>query len=251
MCRDSCVSEVSDQTLSGNVQGEICMCVGRHGQVYDEDGRLTHVSLENPGSMALITECNMRCTCPNTCRNRVVQKGIRYKLEVSKHVQKGLCLQTLECIKQLTFICEYAGEVLSYEEAKHRALQQTKTDMNYIFVLREHFSSGPLVTYVDPCKRGNIGRFINHSCTPNAFIVPVRVENMVPKLCVFARRDISPGEEITYDYGSVGMDGAGADTKDAAPASDSVCMNVCHCMSENCKGVLPYDPTLFPVTKTA
>ena len=170
----------------------------------------------------------------------MAQKGIQYKLEVVRHAQKGLCLRTLQLVKKLTFICEYAGEVLSYEEAKTRANSQTENDMNYIFALREYFSTGELVTYIDPSKRGNIGRFLNHSCEPNCFIVPVRVENMVPKLCVFAIRDISPGEELIYDYGSV----SSSDSSDGSSNNASV-RTPCHCMSEHCKGVLPFDGQLF------
>ena len=246
-CKTSCgatettTSQTCDpQTLPDDTQASECSCMSQFGCVYDENGCLTPLSLDSPSELPLITECNSRCSCPNACRNRVVQKGIRYKLEVFNHEQKGLCLRTLELIKKLTFICEYAGEVLTYEEAKTRAVNQTEKDMNYIFVLREHFSSGELVTYVDPCKRGNIGRFLNHSCEPNSFIVPFRVENMVPKLCVFALRDINSGEEITYEYGSCS---SGDNRKGSV--NDTPSRTACHCMSEHCKGVLPFDDSLF------
>ena len=246
-CSVSCEADTTAVTQSDNLQtGQSlsCTCLRRLGHVYDENGCLTSLSRDNPNLLPLLTECNSRCSCSYTCKNRTVQKGIRYKLEVFKHVQKGLCLRTLESIKELTFICEYAGEVISQEEAKHRALQQTDKDMNYIFVLNEHFASGPLVTCVDPCKLGNIGRFLNHSCEPNAFIIPIRVENMVPKLCVFALRDISSGEEITYDYGSNNTENM-HDVQTGTSSEETFPGHTCHCLSDNCKGFLPFDSTIF------
>ena len=243
LCRDSCGAEATvgiTSTQSGQTQA--CTCLKMFGQVYDKMGCLTPLSRDNPSALPILTECNSRCSCPPTCNNRVIQKGIRYKLEVFSHAHKGLSLRSLELIKELTFICEYAGEVLPAEEAKRRSQQQTDKDMNYIFVLKEHFASGLLMSFIDPCKRGNIGRFLNHSCEPNAFIVPIRVENMVPRLCVFALSDILPGMEITYDYGS---DISGDNTCDEK-GSDSeellkISRQACHCMSSACKGFLPFD----------
>ena len=242
-CKTACVASESTcgpQPSHTDTHVLCCTCISHFGCVYDENCCLTDRSLESPRELPLITECNSRCSCPNTCSNRVAKKGIRFRLELFKHVQKGMCLRTLEMIKKLSFICEYAGEVLSYEEAETRAGNQTENDMNYIFVLREHFSSGELVTYIDPCKRGNIGRFLNHSCEPNSFIVPIRVENMVPKLCVFAIRDIQPGEEITYNYGS----SSSVDNREGS-RSNASSRTACHCMSEKCTGVLPFDDVLF------
>jgi SET domain-containing protein len=44
--------------------------------------------------------------------------------------------------------------------------------------------------------RTNIARYINHSCKPNC--VARRIDQSIR---VFARRNIEPGEELTYDYG--------------------------------------------------
>lgn len=51
-------------------------------------------------------------------------------------------------------------------------------------------------TAIDGAVGGNATAYINHSCDPNAFmrIVPGQ------KVAIFARRDISPGEELTIDY---------------------------------------------------
>ena len=93
--------------------------------------------------------------------------------------------------------CEYAGQVISQTVARYRAESQQPSDNNYILVLREHLDGGKVVcTYVDPRTVGNAGRFINHSCEPNLFMVPVRIDNNVPRLALFALCDISAGGRI-------------------------------------------------------
>jgi len=62
----------------------------------------------------------------------------------------------------------------------------------YLFRLNDEFD-------VDATTCGNAARFINHCCDPNleTTVVTYRSQNHI----VFrARRDISVGDEITYDY---------------------------------------------------
>lgn len=48
---------------------------------------------------------------------------------------------------------------------------------------------------------GSLGRLINDDhVNPNSKIKTIRVDGK-PHLCLFAIKDISPGEEITYNYG--------------------------------------------------
>jgi len=54
---------------------------------------------------------------------------------------------------------------------------------------------------VDASSEGNIGRFVNHSRKkPNCKMI-IDEKHFLPKLYLFAIRDISKGEEILYDYG--------------------------------------------------
>ena len=52
---------------------------------------------------------------------------------------------------------------------------------------------------IDATYKGSIARLVNHSCEPNCMLQKWRNGN---DTCVglFAVRDISPGEELTYDY---------------------------------------------------
>jgi SET domain len=51
----------------------------------------------------------------------------------------------------------------------------------------------------DATKQGNVARFINASCDPNCYtkIIPVDGNK---RIVIYAKRDISLGEELCYDY---------------------------------------------------
>ena len=52
---------------------------------------------------------------------------------------------------------------------------------------------------IDAGPRGNLARFINHSCDPNCFTEPWMVNQDV-RVGIFAKVDIQPGEELTFNY---------------------------------------------------
>lgn len=221
-CRETCGSETD------------CSCL-KYGVNYSKNGEILILEKNKFGDSPVF-ECNSRCGCfSKKCNNRNVQYGPLKNLSVFETDFKGLGLRTEAEIRSGTFVCEYAGEVISLEEAKKRQrICKTEKKMNYVFILREHLENEELVTCVDPTVIGNIGRYINHSCEPNSAVVPVRVNNSVPWLCIFAIRDIKPGEEICYDYsGSVNL--INDDNKDLNERTK------CFCGSEKCKKWLPYD----------
>lgn len=152
-----------------------------------------------------IIECNRFCKCSENCGNRVVQKGPIKCLVVKPCIEssKGMGLFTSKAIPMGTFVCEYAGEVITLEQAAIRnQMNINQGRMNYIFCLNEFSNSTLTRMIVDPTNFGNIGRYINHSCEPNCFIVPVRVECPLPKLAIFSQLDIPANSEITFNYGS-------------------------------------------------
>ncbi|XP_060080624.1 histone-lysine N-methyltransferase SETMAR-like [Ylistrum balloti] len=213
-----------------------CSCVSKYGKVYQERKIISSVICCK--NMVPIFECNILCTCPPDCQNRLIQKGISIKMEVFYSETKGLGLRTLETIDQGTFVCEYAGEIISFAEAKERTKRQSEHDMNYVITVKEHHRTGVIMTHVDPSTRGNIGRYVNHSCSPNLSMVPVRVNSMVPKLCLFAVKDIPPFTELTFDYGH-------ASTINSDDIGLTTFLKKCHCGAHVCKGYLPYEPLLY------
>uniref|UniRef100_A0A672SIA0 Histone-lysine N-methyltransferase EHMT1-like n=1 Tax=Sinocyclocheilus grahami TaxID=75366 RepID=A0A672SIA0_SINGR len=181
VCKDDCSSAS-------------CMC----GQLslrcwYDKESRLLpEFSNEEP---PLIFECNHACSCWRTCKNRVVQNGLRIRLQLFRTQMMGWGVKTLQDIPQGTFVCEYVGEIISDAEA------DVRENDSYLFSLDSKVGD---MYCVDARFYGNISRFINHHCEPNLF--PCRVftshqDLRFPHIAFFACKNISAGDELWFDYG--------------------------------------------------
>uniref|UniRef100_A0A8C9VE50 Euchromatic histone-lysine N-methyltransferase 1b n=1 Tax=Scleropages formosus TaxID=113540 RepID=A0A8C9VE50_SCLFO len=171
-----------------------CMC----GQLslrcwYDKEGRLLpEFCREEP---PLVFECNHACSCWRTCKNRVVQNGLRVRLQLFRTEKMGWGVRALQDIPQGTFVCEYVGEIITDAEA------DVRENDSYLFNLDNKVGD---VYCIDARFYGNISRFINHLCEPNLF--PVRVftthqDLRFPHIAFFAGKNISAGEELGFDYG--------------------------------------------------
>ncbi|XP_061590466.1 histone-lysine N-methyltransferase EHMT1 isoform X2 [Cololabis saira] len=173
----------------------ICMC----GQLslrrwYDKNGcLLPEFCHENP---PLIYECNHACSCWKTCKNRVVQNGLRIRLQLFRTIDKGWGVRTLQDIRKGTFVCEYVGEIISEAEA---AMRQNDA---YLFSL----DNKPDYLYcIDTCFYGNISRFLNHMCEPNLFACRVFTTHQdlrFPHVSFFAGENIKAGDELGFNYGN-------------------------------------------------
>uniref|UniRef100_A0ACD5TWX9 Uncharacterized protein n=1 Tax=Avena sativa TaxID=4498 RepID=A0ACD5TWX9_AVESA len=79
---------------------------------------------------------------------------------------------------------------------------------------------------IDACTKGNLGRFINHSCSPNCRTEKWMVNGEVC-IGIFAMKNIKKGEELTFDYNYVRVSGA-------APQK-------CFCGTAKCRGYIGGD----------
>jgi uncharacterized protein len=95
-------------------------------------------------------------------------------------------------ITKNTRITDYAGENISNQESLKRERRQIRRGHIWCFKLTNR-------TVVDASVGGNVARFINHSCHPNAY---VHVVDGV--IWIRAARNIRKGEEITYHYNTGG-----------------------------------------------
>ncbi|XP_072276544.1 histone-lysine N-methyltransferase SETMAR [Pyxicephalus adspersus] len=237
-------SEVTIQGCECRVQSCMagqCPCLAQ-GDIY-VNGRVT-LPRDTP-----ILECNILCGCSENCANRETQRGLQFRIEVFKVPGKGWGLRTEEAVPKGRFVCEYAGEVLGAKEACHRIKSQHPDANNYIIAVREHLHGGQtLHTYVDPTRIGNVGRFLNHSCQPNLVMLPVRSHSMVPRLALFAARDIRAGEELCYDYSGRSFNTepeersqSGEKCEEWGPGPRKRCL----CGTGGCTGYLPFDSSLY------
>lgn len=232
-----------------------CSCLQTYGQAYDASGKLLNL-IKTDVYSSPVFECNALCTCSDACSNRVVQRGLRLRLEVFSTESKGRGVRTIETIPPGTFVCEYAGEVIGFEEARRRQLAQKSMDHNYIIAVREHAGSGSTTeTFVDPASVGNLGRFINHSCQPNLVMLPVRVHSVVPRLALFASRNIDAQEELTFDYSGgyhnqtpVRLLSTQSDATSQVSGTDGLTRKKCHCGAKNCAQSLPLDLSIISWT---
>lgn len=87
-------------------------------------------------------------------------------------------------------IVEYKGERIAWQEAQARAeAKGGPVSHTYFFSLADG-------RVIDGESKGNEARFINHSCEPNC----EPLEHEGGRVCIYALRDIEPGEELSYYY---------------------------------------------------
>ncbi|XP_075951918.1 histone-lysine N-methyltransferase SETMAR [Anarhichas minor] len=254
-----CTADPTEVTLPGcscrsrSCCAENCTCLRTRGRAYDSAGALLTLGPTDSGYCSPVFECNALCACSDACSNRVVQGGLRLRLEVYGTENKGWGVRTLEAIPRGTFVCEYAGEVIGLEEARRRQLAQSSEENNYIIAVREHAGTGAVAeTFVDPAAVGNVGRFLNHSCQPNLFMQPVRVHSLVPRLALFAGRNIDAQEELTFDYTGgysnhlpVELLSTQRDADIRASRTDGLQRKECHCGANTCVHFLPLDLSII------
>jgi len=98
-----------------------------------------------------------------------------------------------EPINKNTRIIDYAGELIrNGVECEAREARYLKDGCIWVFRINRAWSR-------DANVGGNLARFINHSCTPNCYFAVVD-----KTIWIRASRAIQRGEELTYDYSTIG-----------------------------------------------
>ncbi|XP_017786038.1 PREDICTED: probable histone-lysine N-methyltransferase CG1716 [Nicrophorus vespilloides] len=142
----------------------------------------------------LMIECGNLCTVNDRCTNKRFQKGQSAPCEVFRTEKKGLGIRAAANIPYGEFILEYVGEVLDPEEFEDRAADYSKDKNRHYY-----FMSLRADAVIDATQKGNISRFINHSCDPNAETQKWTVGGEL-RIGFFSTRTILAGEEVTFDY---------------------------------------------------
>ncbi len=114
-------------------------------------------------------------------------------------------------------IFEYIGEVINESTFRRRTMQYADEGIKHFY-----FMSLTKSEFIDATKKGNLGRFCNHSCNPNCYVDKWVVGDKL-RMGIFAERDIEAGEELVFNYN---VDRYGAD-----PVP-------CYCGEPNCTGFL-------------
>ncbi|EXC02080.1 Histone-lysine N-methyltransferase, H3 lysine-9 specific SUVH6 [Morus notabilis] len=223
-----------------------CACAVKNGGEipFNHNGAIVEVK-------PLVYECGPSCRCPPSCPNRVSQHGIKFQLEIFKTKDRGWGVRSLNFIPSGSFICEYLGEFLSDKEAEAR----TGND-EYLFDIGNNYNDNTLWEglstlmpssvsasdeivedsegfTIDAAEYGNVGRFINHSCTPNLYAQNVLYDHedkRIPHIMLFAAENIRPLEELTYHYNYV--------VDQVRDSNGNIKKKSCFCGSHECTGRL-------------
>ncbi|KAH8910109.1 hypothetical protein BR93DRAFT_874713 [Coniochaeta sp. PMI_546] len=163
-------------------------------------------------------ECVDRdCNCGDECQNQRFQKKQYAKVSVIKTEKKGYGLRADTALQANDFIFEYIGEVINEPTFRRRMLQYDEEGIKHFY-----FMSLTKSEFVDATKKGNLGRFCNHSCNPNCYVDKWVVGDKL-RMGIFAGRSIRPGEELVFNYN---VDRYGADPQP------------CYCGEPNCTGYI-------------
>ncbi|KAL2347917.1 hypothetical protein Fmac_001917 [Flemingia macrophylla] len=201
-CVDGCVDD--------------CFCAMKNGGgfSYNQSGILLR-------GKPLVFECGPFCNCPPHCRNRVTQKGLKYRLEVFRSRETGWGVRSLDLIQAGAFICEYTGVVLNREQAQLLTMNGdsmihpnrftdrwaewgdlSPIDSNYV---RPSYPSIPPLDFaMDVSRMRNVACYMSHSSAPNVMVQFVLYDHnnlMFPRLMLFAMENIPPMRELSLDYG--------------------------------------------------
>ena len=105
----------------------------------------------------------------------------------------GWGLFAKEGIAEGDLVIEYRGDVVRHSVANEREIRyrQQKKDLYLFGVTESHV--------IDSTDDGSIARFMNHSCAPSTYSKIILIGDD-PHLAFYARCNILPGQELTYDY---------------------------------------------------
>jgi hypothetical protein len=142
----------------------------------------------------LMYECSSKI-----CRNDTICKNQRFKRREYVNAapfktDAGWGLKALEDVQKGQFVMEYCGELIDEEEC-HRRLKDLveRGDSNFYFLTIDRD------TIIDAGPKGNLSRFMNHSCNPNCETQKWVVNNQT-RVGLFAITAIKANTELTFNY---------------------------------------------------
>lgn len=143
----------------------------------------------------LLYECSRdQCPAGPHCENQRFQKRAYADTSLMRSPGRGWGLQTCQALAAGDFVMEYVGELIDEKECERRLAElHIENIQNFYFLTLEKDR------IIDAGPRGNMSRFINHSCDPNCETQKWTV-NGDTRVGIFAIRDIPAGTELTFNY---------------------------------------------------
>ena len=162
-------------------------------------------------------ECIGECGCGADCQNQRFQQKSFAAVSVIQTEKKGFGLRAESDMQPHDFIFEYIGEVINELAFRRRMRQYDDEGIKHFY-----FMSLNKGEFIDATKKGNLGRFCNHSCNPNCYVDKWVVGDKL-RMGIFASRNVKAGEELQFNYN---VDRYGADPQP------------CYCGEPNCTGYI-------------
>jgi len=123
-----------------------------------------------------------------------LQGGLRVRLLLGRSEAHGFGLFAAQRACQGDFVGEYVGEMVAHDDAHARGQVYDSFGVSYLYTLTR-------TVVLDACRVGSRMLYVNHSR---------KRANLQPKLlsicgyirvALFALRNLTPGEELYFDYG--------------------------------------------------
>ena len=115
------------------------------------------------------------------------------KIQVKKSGIHGKGVFAARDISKGETLIEYVGEIISAQEAEDRHPHDPENP-NHTFYFQVDEDK-----VIDALHGGNSARWINHCCTPNC-----KPDVVDGRVFIKAKKNISMGDELNYDYGCRG-----------------------------------------------
>ncbi|XP_047737165.1 uncharacterized protein LOC108680821 isoform X3 [Hyalella azteca] len=166
----------------------------------------------------LMIECAVEtCAARERCCNQRFLRRQYPQLAPQRVAGRGWGLHTLQDIQAGDFVIEYVGELVDETELWRRIdyMHQINEENYYFLTITKDI-------IIDAGPKGNLARFMNHSCEPNCETQKWQVGSET-RVGLFALCDIPAGSEVTFNYH---FECVGTEKKK------------CNCGATNCSGYI-------------
>lgn len=137
MCGCDCTDDCLDKTKCACWQ--LTIGGAKYGNPYTPAEEIGYEFKRLPEPVPTgIYECNSKCKCKSNCLNRVAQQPLQMKLQVFKTGNRGWGLRCLNDVPKGSFICCYAGNLLTEQvanEAGENLGDEYFAELDYIEVV--------------------------------------------------------------------------------------------------------------------
>jgi len=189
----------------GECSTDACSC-RKMSKAKIKDHRISNIDkvVGNPMSMILV-ECREGCACKRNCENWIGQPHINFRTQLEYFDKKGYGVILKDYASKGDYFGEYTGEIMD---------PTRRSNLAYQFAV-EYEDKKKNLFIIDARIKGNLTRFVNHSCNPSMrpfIFVRSAINNFkYPQLGFVFVRDVAPDEELTIDYGDAYIHGVDYD----------------------------------------